>query len=432
VKGEEVEREAVRLFGPEGRSAIGAAPSPEPTFDIDVSSFATNRRVLEYLEFFQVDARDRFEIWLSRLGRYQGMIRERLRAKGLPEDLLYLTLIESGLSNTAVSRARAVGMWQFMASTGRLYGLTVDPWVDERRDPFKATEAAVNYLADLRQRLGSVYLAAAAYNAGVGRIERGIDRLPGEPDSVDDHTFFQLSDRRYLRRETRDYVPKLIAASLIAKQPDRYGFHVDPLAPLTFDEITVPDATGLDVIARLADTTVATLLELNPQFVRGVTPPSRSVVVRVPRGRGTAVAERYDSLPVTSRITFVDHYVSRGQTLSEIAQRYRVSVAMIQSANPRLRSRTLRVGERIIIPMSGRVVPASAWSVPPEPRYRRVSSTEASRGSHRIRRGETASVIARRYGISLTSLLNYNGLTMGSVLRAGDVLKIPEKCTTTC
>ena len=432
IKGEEVEREAVRLFGPEGRSAIGAAPSPEPTFDIDVSSFATNRRVLEYLEFFQVDSRDRFEIWLSRLGRYQGMIRERLRAKGLPADLLYLTLIESGLSNTAVSRARAVGMWQFMASTGRLYGLTVDPWVDERRDPFKATEAAVNYLADLRQRLGSVYLAAEAYNAGVGRIERGIDRLPGEPDSVDDRTFFQLSDRRYLRRETRDYVPKLIAASLIAKQPERYGFHVDPLAPLVFDEITVPDATGLDVIARLADTTIATLLELNPQFVRGVTPPSRSVVVRVPRGRGTIVAERYDSLPVTSRITFVDHYVSRGQTLSEIAQRYRVSVAMIQSANPRLTARALRVGERIIIPMSGRVVPASAWSVPPEPRYRRVSSTAASSGSHRIRRGETASTIARRYGVSLTSLLNYNGLTMGSVLRAGDVLKIPEKCSATC
>jgi len=432
VKGEDVEREAVRLFGPEGRTAIGAAPSVQPTFDIDVSSFATNRRVLEYLEFFQVDARDRFEIWLSRLGRYQGMIRERLRAKRLPEDLTYLTLIESGLSNTAVSRAKAVGMWQFMASTARLYGLTVDPWVDERRDPFKATEAAVNYLADLRERLGSVYLAAAAYNAGVGRIERGIGRLPGEADSVDDRTFFQLSDRRYLRRETRDYVPKLIAASLIAKQPDRYGFEVQPLPPLLFDEITVPDATGLDVIARLADTTAATILELNPQLVRGITPPGRSVVVRVPRGRGTLVAERYDSLPVTDRITFVDHYVARGQTISEIAKRYRVSVAMIEGANPLLKTHALHIGQRIIIPMSGRVVPPSAWSVPPEPHYRRVSRTDASAGSHRVRAGETVTQIARRYGVSLTALLNYNGLTLGSLIRPGDVIKIPQKCGSAC
>ena len=452
VKPQEVEREAVRLFGPEGPAAIGAAPVPEaggggggggaavPTFDIDVSSFAAKRRVLEYLEFFQVDARDRFEIWLARLGRYEGMIREKLRAKGLPEDLVYLTLIESGLSNTAVSRAKAVGMWQFMASTARLYGLTVDPWVDERRDPFKATDAAVNYLADLRERLGSVYLAAAAYNAGVRRIERGIGRLPGsrggsggEPDSVGDETFFQLADRRYLRRETRDYVPKLIAASLVAKQPRRYGFdEVDPLPPLLFDEVTVGDATGLDVIARLADTSVAAILELNAQFVRGITPPGRSVVVRVPRGLGTLVAQRYDSLPATDRVTFVDHYVSRGQTVSEIARRYHVSVAMLESANPRIKTRALRVGQRLIIPMSGRVVPSSAWSVPPEPRYRRVSRTEASSGSHLVRSGETASQIARRYGVSLAELLNYNGLTMQSVIRSGEVLKIPQRCGESC
>jgi membrane-bound lytic murein transglycosylase D len=430
-KGEEVEREAVRLFGPEeGRAVVGA----EPTFDIDVTTFSANRRVLEYMEFFQVDARDRFAIWLTRLGRYEGMIRERLRAKHLPEDLVYLTLVESGLSNTAVSRARAVGMWQFMASTGRLYGLTIDPWVDERRDPFRATEAAVNHLSDLRDRLGgSVYLAAAAYNAGVGRVERGLDRLPGETDSVSDNTFFQLADRRYLRRETRDYVPKLIAASLIAKQPGRYGFDdIQLLSPLMFDEVSIPDATGLDVLARLADTTVDAFLELNPQFVRGITPPGRAVTVRVPRGRGTEVAARYDTLPVTDRITFVDHYVSRGQTLTDIAHRYKVTVAMLQSANPRVKTHALRVGERIIVPMSGRVVPASAWSVPPEPRmrrtYRRPTGSLASGGNaHRVEAGETLSEIARRYSVTLAALLDYNDLTMKSVIKAGDVVKIPPR-----
>jgi membrane-bound lytic murein transglycosylase D len=436
-KKEEVAREAVRLFGlDEARAVPGAV---EPTFDIDVTSFAANRRVLEYLEFFQVDAHDRFAIWLTRLGRYEGMIRERLRAKRLPEDLVYLTLVESGLSNTAVSRARAVGMWQFMASTARMYGLTVDPWVDERRDPFRATEAAVNHLADLRERLGgSAYLAAAAYNAGVGRVTRGLNRLPGETDSVSDNTFFQLADRRYLRRETRDYVPKLIAASLVAKQPGRYGFDdIHLLAPLIFDEISIPDATGLDVLARLADTTVATLLELNPQFVRGITPPGRVVTVRVPRGKGTLLAARYDSLPVTDRITFVDHYVSRGQTLSDIAHRYKVTVAMLHNANPRLRSH-LKVGERVMVPMSGHIVPIGAWSVPPEPRGRRHLRRGDSRGgnragagggggAHRVELGETMSGIARRYAVSLAELLDYNDLSLKSVIRAGDVVRIPPR-----
>ena len=427
VRGEDVRQEAENLFGADANA----------TFDIDVTKYVGNRRVLEYLEFFQLDARDRFEIWLSRLGRYEGMIRERLRTRGLPEDLVYLTLIESGLSNTAVSRARAVGMWQFMSSTGRGYGLLIDPWVDERRDPFKATDAAVNHLQDLVQRLGSVYLAAAAYNAGAGRIEREIRRLPGEPDSVGDETFFEIAGRRHLRRETRDYVPKLIAAALIAKQPSRYGFtDIQRLPPLVFDEVSVPDATGLDVLARLSDTSVATLLELNPQFVRGITPPGRGVVVRVPRGKGAAVAERYADLPVTERITFVDHYVTYGQTLSTIAQRYQVTVTMLQAANPRLRAHALRVGQRVIVPMSGRVVPRGAWSNPPEPRvrrasrrYRSVSAVPDSDGNtrHRVAPGETASGIAHQHGIGLTALLEANDLTMRSVIRPGDVLLIPSR-----
>lgn len=419
---QDVRQEAEQLFGPDATT----------TFDIDVTSFAGNRRVLEYLEFFQLDARDRFEIWLSRLGRYEGMIRERLRARGLPEDLVYLTLIESGLSNTAVSRARAVGMWQFMTSTGRGYGLQIDPWMDERRDPFKATDAAAAHLQDLVQRLGSVYLAAAAYNAGAGRIEREIRRLPGEPDTVDDQTFFQIADRRNLRRETRDYVPKLIAAALIAKQPARYGFtDVQRLPPLVFDEVSVPDATGLDVLARLADTTVTAILELNPQFVRGITPPQRTVIVRVPRGSGAQVAERYDELPINERVTFVDHYVTAGQTLSVIAQRYKVTVTMLQAANPRLRAHSLRIGQRIIVPMSGRVVPRGAWSNPPEPRVRRAShryrTASADGETHRVTRGETASGIARQHGIGLMALLEANDLTLRSVIRAGDVLRIPAR-----
>src|SRR5206468_10902957 len=157
-----------------------------------------------------------------------------------------------------------------------------------------------------------------------------------------------------------------------------------------------------DVLARLADTTVAALLELNPQFVRGITPPQRPVVVRVPRGRGAAVAERYADLPVNERVTFVDHYVSSGQTLSGIAQRYMVTVTMLQAANPHLRSHALRVGQRIIVPMSGRVVPRGAWSNPPEPRMRRVSTryrTASADGTrHRVARGETASAIAKQHG----------------------------------
>src|SRR5207245_11553403 len=147
-------------------------------------------------------------------------------------------------------------------------------------------------------------------------------------------------------------------------------------------------------------------LRRNAQFVRGITPPGRSVVVRVPRGLGTLVAQRYDSLPATDRVTFVDHYVSRGQTVSEIARRYHVSVAMLESANPRIKTRALRVGQRLIIPMSRRVVPSSAWSVPPEPRYQRVSHTEANNGTHRERSEETESQIARQYSVSLAQRLN--------------------------
>src|SRR3954466_14719227 len=279
---------------PEDRSAdeesdaqpggANAAAADAVTWDIDVATYNRHDRVKYYLDFFQDRGRDRMGIWLTRMPRYEPMIRERLQRENLPGDLVYLALIESGFSNMATSRAKAVGMWQFMKATARLYGLRVDSWVDERRDPYKATDAAVHHLADLNRRFGSLYLAAAAYNAGSGKVSRGLVRLPEEEsDSLNsDATFFRLYDTKLLRRETKDYVPKLIAAARIAKEPARYGFTVDAASPTAYDSIVVPTMTGLDVIARLADTTVAALRELNPEYLRLATPPGVHSVVRIP------------------------------------------------------------------------------------------------------------------------------------------------------
>ncbi len=388
------------LAGPRG----GAASSAGPTYDIDIESFAERNRVRYYVDFFLGPSRNRFTIWLGRLPRYEGMIRTQLRAAGVPEDLVYLGIIESGYSNTAVSRSNAVGMWQFIASTARNYGLTVNTWVDERRDPFKATEAAARHLADLYGLFGSWYLAAAAYNGGAGRVERGIRRLSG--DSVSDETFFDLSAHRYLRRETRDYVPKLIAATIIAKDPLRYGFDSLPiLAPFVYDEVTVPDATGLDVIADLADTTVRAIIELNPHYVRGATPPRQASVVRVPRGSGTTVAQRYAELPISERVNFVEHVVRRGETLGEIGERYGVSVRLLRAANNNVHPRRLRIGQRLVIPVSPAARTRAAAGRAPQPRL-----TVSGVRYHRVRRGETLWIIANRYGVTIAELRRWNGM----------------------
>jgi membrane-bound lytic murein transglycosylase D len=405
--------ESVRLaLGPRG----GAASVSGPRFDIDVESFAAHDRVRYYEQYYLTTARRRFTIWLGRMHRYEGMVRVKFGAHGLPEDLAYLAFIESGYSNTAVSRARAVGMWQFMASTGRRYGLTVDAWVDERRDPFKATDAAARYLSDLYELFGSWYLAAAAYNGGEGRVSRGIRRLRGA-DSISDATFFDLSRRRYLRRETRDYVPKLIAAARIAKEPLEFGFDSIPyLQPLLYDEITVPDATGLDVLARLADTTLATLVELNPQYIRRVTPPSRPSIVRVPRGAGAKVARRYSELPPDKRVTFVYHRVRRGETLSGIGMRYGVSVRLLRAANNNVHPRRLRIGRRLIIPLNGTTRST-----------RRTASAPAksSSGYHTVRRGESLWIISQRYNRPIADLRRWNGMRSGEVLlKVGQRLRI--------
>ncbi len=392
------------------------------TWDIDVSTFNTHNRVQYYLDFFRGPAHERFGIWLSRMPRYEGMIRDRLQKEGLPADLVYLALIESGFSNTATSRARAVGMWQFMKGTAKLYGLRVDSWVDERRDPYRATDAAARHLRDLTARFGSLYLAAAAYNAGAGKVSRGLGRLPDDDaDSVNsDATFFRLYDTKLLRRETKDYVPKLIAAALIAKEPRRYGFDIGSVEAASYDSLVVPGMTGLDVIARLADTTVAAIREMNPQYLRLATPPGVAAVVRIPAGRGPATVAAYAALPASRRVTFVEHFVARGETMSGIASRYHVSLRLLTDANPRLRGRVLRPGQQIIVPTGGALSSSVARRVsdPVVP----VAGTPT--GFHRVRRGETLSGLAGEYDVTVSQLRKWNALGKSEGIRAGQRLRI--------
>ena len=403
---------------PGGANALASAV----TWDIDVETFNSHDRVQYYLDFFQTRGRERMGIWLTRMPKYESMVRERLQRQNLPGDLVYLALIESGFSNTATSRAKAVGMWQFMKRTAKLYGLRVDSWVDERRDPYRATDAAVRHLSDLNRRFGSLYLAAAAYNAGSGKVSRGLGRLPDEDsDSVNsDATFFRLYDTKLLRRETKDYVPKLIAAALIAKQPKRYGFDVGRAEPAPYDSIIVPDMTGLDVIARLADTTVVAIRELNPQYLRLTTPPGARSLIRLPFGRGAATVAAYAELPARRRVTFIEHFVARGETMGGIALKYHVSQSMLAAANPKVNSRRLRINQRIVVPTGG-VLSTSVARRMADPQVAAGTSTSAF---HRVRRGETLSELADEYGVTQRELQTWNRLDAKGRIWVGQRLRV--------
>ena len=403
---------------PGGTEALASAV----TWDIDVETFNSHDRVQYYLDFFQGRGRERMAIWLQRMPRYENMIRERLQADSLPGDLVYLALIESGFSNTATSRAKAVGMWQFMKATGKGYGLRIDSWVDERRDPFKATTAAAKHLRDLNRRFDSFYLAAAAYNAGSGKVSRGLGKLPeDESDAINsDATFFRLYDTKLLKRETKDYVPKLIAAALIAKQPQRYGFWGEKVDAFAYDSIIVPDMTGLDVLARLADTTVAAIRELNPQYLRLATPPGTRSLVRLPVGHGAMTVAAYAELPPRQRVTFVEHFVARGETLSGIALKYRVSQTILTASNPKVKSRRLQIGQRIVVPTGG---------VPSTKVARRMAEPVVAAGTsartfHRVRAGETVSEIADEYGVTQRELLAWNRLDARGRIRSGQRIRV--------
>jgi membrane-bound lytic murein transglycosylase D len=399
---------------------VAALDAGDVTWDIDVSTYASHPRVKHYLSYFQGMPANRMAAVLERGARYEPMIRERFEAEGLPGDLFYLALIESGYSSEAVSRSHAVGMWQFMRRTGRGYGLRVDTWVDERRDPVKATDAAARHLRDLRKRFGSLYLAAAAYNAGAGKVSRSLGKLePVEEGDEDNAAFFRLADSNLLANETRDYVPKLIAAAIIAKQPARYGIETAPVERFAYDSLIVTEPTGLDVVAGLAGVSLGEIRDFNPQYLRLATPPRTPSVIRLPAGTGPAVAEGYAKLSPKDRVHYLTHVVRQRERLTTIAANYRIPLADLRAANPKHGTRP-HAGTRLVVPT---VAIPSALAIRAAGDRRPHHS--ASSQTHRVRRGETLSGIARRYRVSLTALRRANSIRNEHALLAGTRLRIP-------
>ena len=413
VSANDVTQRASEVFGDSSRAAdsekstLDSADSP--TWDLDVRSYETRTRVEHYVRMFTGPAKERIVARLERGSRYEPMIRTKMREGGIPEDMYYLALIESGYDPNAYSRAAAVGMWQFMTSTARGMGMRVDWWVDERRDPVRSTTMAVRFIKELNAQLGSLYLAAAAYNGGPGRIARGLSKYADDLEgTAGEDLFFALAEKDVMPRETREYVPQLIAAALIAKEPHRYGMELRPQPLFAYDSVRVGPAMPLAAIAQAAGATVADIQELNPQILRGMTPPRDSLRVRIPVGAAEGFDSAMSALPADARVAYTMATSKKGEYPETIAHRFGLTVKQLKQYNPKLeivkKPGRLAVGQRVMVPT--KTVVAAAADVP-DPAIEIYSS---SRRFHVVKRGENLSTIARKYHTSTKALMSLNGL----------------------
>lgn len=320
---------------------LGSPMMRDPEFRAEVD---------RWVDFWRTRAVRWFPEYLDRMAFYGPTVDEALSRGGLPPSLRYLPVIESGYSPRAVSRVSAVGLWQFMAPTARGFGMGITPLVDERRDPMKSTEAAALFLSDLHDRFGSWFLALAAYNWGPTRVDRLI-RTEAPLAPRNDSLYWAL--RHHMPRETREFVPKFVAAIEVAGNPARHGYEMPRLArAFEFEQVVVPDATTLDVVAMAAGVAEEDIVRLNPQIVRGITPPGRETLLRVPAGTAWTFRVNFPNIPPSERVTVVEHRVQSGETLSHIARRYGVRVADIEAANPGVSPRRLQIGQRLTVPVA--------------------------------------------------------------------------------
>jgi len=358
-----------------------------------------NDEVLGFLNFFQTPrGRAIVETGLRRGGRYRDMISRVLQEEGLPQDLIYLAQAESAFQPLALSNKGARGIWQFMGWRGNEYGLRHTWWVDERQDPEKATHAAARHLRDLYNMYGDWYLVMAAYNCGPGNVQKGIERT-GYAD------FWELYKRNVLPRQTKNYVPIIIALTLIAKDAAHYGIQVEPETPVATDVVKPGRAIDLRLVAETIDVDVNTLRSLNPSLLRLATPDDPSFELHLPVGTAERFSAEIADIPADKWVSWRRHRVEAGETLTSVGRKYHVTAAAIADANSLERNAALNAGEKLIIP-----------ATQPQSEGRRLVG-------YRVRKGDTLVSIAERYSVEPADVRKWNHMKTNHVAR-GMVLRI--------
>ncbi|OFX23271.1 MAG: hypothetical protein A2V77_00045 [Anaeromyxobacter sp. RBG_16_69_14] len=411
-------------------------------YDIPIE---VNEKVIAYTHFFQAPlVRPHFVKWLGRSSKYIPTFRRILREEGLPEDTVFLAMIESGFGNLATSRAKAVGPWQFIPETGKRMGLRQDFWVDERRDPEKAARAAAKYLRELYRQTGDWRLAWAGYNAGVGKIFKA--RAKGQ------HDFWAMARGRVLKSETKGYVPKLMACAIVTKHAEAFGFTKEEIQPerwQEYEEVAIPHATPLSAIANAAEVLEKALLDLNPELRRTCTPP-RSYSIKFPRGQAEVFARNWPKVSeAAGKLAFAQHRVGRGESLKLIANNYHVDQATIVHMNGLRPGRHIKPGTELVIPLNAlarsqgvafasagraagvekssgarepgpRKAAVLARAAAPAPGQAKVVAADLPRDSREVagrlratvlvRAGDSLWGIAQKFGVAVDELCRWNGI----------------------
>jgi len=370
-----------------------------------------NKQVDQFITYFTTTkGRKQFAIWLKRYEEYKNLILPILKEHEMPEELMILAMIESGLNPKAYSRANASGMWQFIYSTGKSYGLKRDWYVDERRDFIKSTHAACEYLKDLNDQFDNWYLALAAYNCGAGRVSRA-SRL---------HQTYDFWQMHSLPRESRNYIPYYLAAAIIAKDPGKYGFKIPKVKPFEYEEVVLENSADLAVLARVAGIKVKKLRNYNPELRQSATPTDSPYLLKLPKGKKEQFLARWNSIPEAERFApqFIVHRVRYGESLWTISKKYGASIHDIAAVNKLRNRHKIRVGNKLKVPMKGASL--RTWGTKdnggPAGHYK---------VTYKVKRGDTLGQIAEDYKTNASKIRRWNRLKYGSsLIYPGQKLKI--------